>query len=182
MKKKKFLEKGRKMPFIGIVAKENDSNFIKKAIIRNSKLDEFKIININKKSIENVKNIKFDILVVNDNIEILLKNSKYLEKIINNAYYVIVNSDIKNNLFLLKNFGTNIITYGFNEKATVTISSIKEENTMVCIQRSIIGFDKSIVEEQEVNIKIEKNNVKKLYNVLVIFIILRIYGKILKKI
>ena len=169
------------MPFIGIVAKENDSNFIKNEITKNAKINKFEIININKKSIENVKNIKFDIIVINENIEKLLRESKYLEEIINKTYYVIINSDVKNNLSLIKNIGTNIITYGFNAKATITISSIKEENTMLCIQRSIKGIN-NIIDEQEISIKIEKNNVNKLYNVLVIFTILEIYGEFLKKI
>lgn len=170
------------MPFIGILAKENDSNFIKNEITKNAKSNKFEIIHINKKSIENVKNIKFDILVINQNIENLLKNSKYLEDIISKTDYVIINSDVKNDLSLLKNTGANIITYGFNAKATITISSIKEENTMLCVQRSIRGVHNHIIEEQENNIKIEKNNVGKLYNVLAIFTILVIYGENLKKI
>ena len=56
------------MPFIGIISKENDSNFIKNAINKNSK-GNFEIININKKSIENIKNVKFDVLVIGENIE-----------------------------------------------------------------------------------------------------------------
>ena len=75
----------------------------------------------------------------------------------------------------------NIITYGFNAKATITISSIKEEKTMICVQRKIKAIN-SIIEEQDFNVEIEKNNVNKLYNVLVIFTILAIYGKILQKI
>ena len=169
------------MPFIGIVAKENESNFIKNEIIKNTKTNKFEIINLNRKSIENVKNIKFDVLVIHENIDGLLKSSKYLEDIVNRSCYVIINSDIKNNL-LLKSLSGNIITYGFNSKATITISSIKEENTMLCIQRAMQGINKEIIEEQEINIEIEKNNVNKLYNVLVIFTILRIYGIILKKI
>lgn len=170
------------MPFIGIIAKENDSNFIKNEVIKNTKFNKFEIININRKSIENVKNIKFDILVIHQNFENLLKNSKYLEDIIAKTSYVIINSDVKNNLSLLKNSEANIITYGFNAKATITISSIKEENTMLCIQRSIRKINNHMIEEQEISIKIEKNNVNKLYNVLVIFTILVIYGEILKKI
>ena len=57
------------MPFVGIISKENDSNFIKNAISKNSKESNFEIININRKSIENVKNVKFDILVICENIE-----------------------------------------------------------------------------------------------------------------
>ena len=165
------------MPFVGIVSKENDSNFIKNAINKNSKENNFEIININKKSIENIKNVKFDILVICENIEKILKNSLYLEEIIKKADYIIVNSDVKENLSILKNVETNIVTYGFNAKATITISSIKEEKTMVCIQRKINGIN-NIIEEQDFNIEIEKNNVNKLYNVLVIFTILAIYGEI----
>ena len=51
------------MPFIGVIAKENDSNFIKNIITKNAKLNKFEIININMKNIENMKNIKFDVLI-----------------------------------------------------------------------------------------------------------------------
>lgn len=169
------------MPFVGIISKENDSNFIKNAINKNSKESNFEIININRKSIENIKNVKFDILVICENIEKMLKNSSYLEEIIRKADYIIINSDIKENLSILRNVETNIITYGFNAKATITISSIKEEKTMICVQRKIKAVN-GIIEEQDFNVEIEKNNVNKLYNVLVIFTILAIYGKILQKI
>ena len=131
---------------------------------------------------KNIKNIKFDVLVINEPIEDILKSSKYLENIINKVNYIIVNSDIKNNLLFLKNLKANIITYGFNAKATITVSSIKEENTMLCIQRNIETVDGKVIEEQETNIKINKNNLKKLYNVIIIFTIFRIYGEFLKKI
>lgn len=170
------------MPFIGIASKINDSNFIKNEIIKNAKLNKFEIININLKSIQNVKNIKFDTIVINENIEELLEHSKYLEDIISKSKYLVINSDIKNNLDWLKNSKTNVITYGFNAKATITISSVKEENTMLCIQRSFKNIEENIIEEQEINIKLKKNNVNKLYNVLVIFAIFEIYGEILKKI
>ena len=64
------------MPFIGIVAKESDSNFIKNKITKSSKKTNFEVININKKSIENIKNIKFEVIVINDEINGLLNNSK----------------------------------------------------------------------------------------------------------
>ena len=169
------------MPLVGIISKENDSNFIKNAVNKNSKENNFEIININKKSLENIKNVKFDILVICENIEDMIKNSLYLEEIIKKANYIIINSDVKENLAILKNAETNIITYGFNAKSTITISSIKEEKIMICIQRKISGV-KNVIEEQDFNIEIEKNNANKLYNILVIFTILAIYGEILQKI
>ena len=96
------------------------------------------------------------------------------------AKYIVINSDI-NTDYNIYNFKTNIITYGLNRKATITISSIKEEKIMICVQRKIKAVN-SIIEEQDFNVEIEKNNVNKLYNVLVIFTILAIYGKILQKI
>ena len=44
------------------------------------------------------------------------------------------------------------------------------------------SIDEKVIEEQEINIKLKKNNINKLYNVLVIFAILGIYGEKLKKI
>ena len=169
------------MPFVGIISKEKDINFIKNAVNKNSKENNFEIININKKSLENIKNVKFDILVICENIENMIKNSLYLEEIIKKANYIIINSDVKENLAILKNAETNIITYGFNAKSTITISSIKEEKIMICIQRKISGV-KNVIEEQDFNIEIEKNNTNKLYNILVIFTVLAIYGEILQKI
>ena len=169
------------MPFIGIISKENDSNFIKNVISKNSVKNKFEIININKKSIENIKNIKFDILVICENIDNMLKESKYLEEIIKKTCYLIINSDIKENLLILKNIEANIITYGFNAKSTITISSIKDEKIMLCLQRSIKGIF-GVIEEQEFNIETEGNNMNKLYNILVIFTILAVYGEILQKI
>ena len=169
------------MPFIGIISKENDSNYIKNIINKNAIKSKFEVININKKSIENIKNIKFDILVICENIEKMLKESSYLEDIIKKSCYLVINSDIKENFSLLKDIESNIITYGFNAKSTITISSIKDEKIMLCLQRSIKGIF-SIIEEQEFNIEIKRNNVNKLYNILVIFAILAIYGEILQKI
>lgn len=169
------------MPFIGIISKENDSNYIKNIINKNAIKNKFEVININKKSIENIKNIKFDILVICENIEKMLKESSYLEEIIKKSCYLVINSDIKENFSLLKDIEANIITYGFNAKSTITISSIKDDKLMLCLQRSIKGIF-SIIEEQEFNIEIKRNNVNKLYNILVIFAILAIYGEILQKI
>ncbi len=165
------------MPIIGIVAKENESNFIKNEIIKNAKKSKFEIININKKSIQNIKNIKFDVLAICENIEDFLKDSYYLKDIIYKTNYIIVNLD-KCNLEEPK----NLITYGLNTKSTITISSIKEETTMLCIQHKINGPQNNLIEEQENIINIKKNNINKLYNTMVIFTILLLYGEKIQKI
>ena len=170
------------MPFIGVIAKESDSNFIKKEVIKNSRNSKFEIININKKCIENIKNIRFEAVVINDDLTEFLKTSKYLEEIIRNAKYLVINSDVVKNSEILVNSNTNLITYGLNQKATITMSSIKSENILICVQNKFKNIFEKFVEEQEINVEISKNNLKKICNSMAVFSILTIYGEKLQKI
>ena len=170
------------MPFIGVIAKECDSNFIKNEIIKNSTNNKFEIFNINQKNIPNIKNITFESIIINEDIQELLKYSKYLEDILKKAKYIIINSDIIKDISILGESKINIITYGLNNQATVTISSVREEDILICIQNNFKNIQGKDIEEQEMNIKILKNNLKKLCNTLSIFTILSIYGEKLQKI
>ena len=49
-----------------------------------------------------------------------------------------------------------IITFGFNTKATITISSVKEEKIIVCLQRYIEKINGEIIDTQEKEIIISK--------------------------
>ena len=170
------------MPFIGVIAKECDSNFIKNEILKNSINNKFDIFNINKNNIQNVKNITFESIIINDEIKELLQCSKYLEDLIKKAKYIIINTDIIKDITFLGMSKINILTYGLNNKATVTISSVKEDDILICIQKSFKNIVGKTIEEQEINIKILKNNLKKLCNTLAIVTILSIYGESLQKI
>ena len=170
------------MPFIGIIAKECDSNFIKNEILRNSIKNKFEILNINQKNIENIKNIRFETIIIDEDITYFLNNSKYLEELINRSKYLVLNSDIIKNIDILNQPYEKIITYGLNNEATITISSVKDEDILVCIQKVFKDINENDIEQQEINIKIIKNNLKKLCNSLSIFTILSIYGEKLKKI
>ena len=189
------------MPFIGVIAKESDSNYIKKETIKNARNKKLEIININKKSIENIKNIRFDLIVINEDLAEFLKNSKYLEDIIKKAKYLIINLDVIDNIetqFFYDNqsntfnkiqkeksvqiLNNQIITYGLNQKATITMSSIKSENILICVQNKFKNYYGEIVEEQEVNVEISKNNLKKICNSMAIFAILTIFDEKMKKI
>lgn len=169
------------MPFIGIIAKESESNFIKNEVLKNSSL-KFEFVNINRTSVQNVKNIRFETIVINNEISDFLNVSKYLEELIINAKYIIVNSDIIKNIDILKQHNSNIITYGLNQKAVITISSIRNENILIFIQNKLKNINNDEIEEQEVNVKINKNSLKKVSNSMAIFTILLIYGDFLKKI
>lgn len=165
------------MPFIGVFAKENDNNFIKNEINRNSKINKFEIININSKSLENLKNIKFDVFVIKENILELINNSNYIKNIINNSNYIILNTDLNNEALITRK--ERIITYGFNTNSDISVSSIKDENIMICVQNKIKSMNEKIIEEQEVIIKVKRHNINKLYNIMVVFTVLSIYGEVL---
>ena len=134
------------------------------------------------KSIENIKNIRFETVVINDDLTEFFKNSNYIEEIIRNSKFLIINTDIVKNLDVLLNNKISLVTYGLNQKAMVTMSSIKKENILICVQNKFENSTGQMIEEQEVNVEISKNNLKKICNSMAVFSILIIYGEKLQKI
>ena len=162
------------MSLIGIVANKNDIQAIKK------KISAYKcdIIEINKHSINNLKNIQFDEIIFLKDIILQDSEYKFMKNIISKAQYLIINVDIGMDIFnkIKIEKPIKLITFGFNSKATITISSIKEEKIIVCLQRDIQRFDNKIIETQEKEIKINKGKDKKIYNELVVFIIKELHN------
>ena len=154
------------MFFIGIISEEKNEKYIKEMLKHN--INNSNVIFINEKNIDNIKNVKFKIIVLNK--ELINKN---LESILLNAEYLILNSDI--NVKLVENLNLKVITYGFNSKATVTASSITEEEMLVCIQRNIVDMYNNKFEPQEINI--EKNELLDIYDNMYIMCIKILYGK-----
>lgn len=159
------------MPFIGIIAEERKSNIIKKQIVERLKIDENLIILIKEKNIENIKNIKFDTIILDRKFN----NEKKLKMVLENVKYLIINCDVVKSLNVLNDIEINVITYGFNSKATITASSVGEEEILVCLQRNIINAKKQKVEPQEVKIEIQNDAM----STMAITAILLIYGKII---
>lgn len=152
------------MPLIGVIAKKKSIKIIKKYLIE----DKLQLIEINNKSIDNLKNIKFDEIIILEKINIDKEKYIYINEIISKVDYLIVNDSID-----LSNIEVNnpikIITIGFNSKSTITISSITEEKIILSVQREITKKNKEIMECQEKVINVvERGNV---YNEIVVFII-----------
>lgn len=136
------------MFFIGIITDKNSENNIKN--IMKDKLKESEIVFLNNNNLENFRNVKFDSIVINNEIE-----DKYLlDKILEKSKYVLYNSDIKTKESFSKDIYQNIITYGYNSKAVVTISSVTDESYLIYIQKNIDGYNKSVGIQE---IKFEKN-------------------------
>ena len=135
------------------------------------KLKESEIVFLNNNNFENFRNVKFDSIVINNEIE-----DKYLlNKILEKSKYVLYNSDIKTKENFSKDLYQNIITYGYNSKAVVTISSVTDESYLIYIQKNIDGYNKS-VGIQEIKFEKNKKNINA-YDGIITTIIEIIYNK-----
>ncbi len=139
------------MHFIGIITDKNSENNIKNIMKEN--LEE-EMIFLNEKNLDNFKNIKFDSIVINNNI----KNNIILDKILSKSKYILYNSDIDLKSDSFKKVNSNVITYGYNSNATVTISSATDESYLIFIQKNIYGYNE-IAGVQEIKFEKAKNNI-----------------------
>ena len=157
------------MPFIGIIAEEDKENCIRRQIIEKLNLRESSVLFIKEKSIENIKNIKFETILLDREF----KNVEMLKILLKNVKYLVINSDIGCNLNLLDNLEMTVITYGFNSKSTITASSVNEEEVLVCVQRNILDVKKRKIEPQEIKREMQNDA----SSTMAITAILLIYGK-----
>lgn len=156
------------MFFIGVVTKQKNEEYIKRKLA--NIVPEENIIFITEKNILNIKNIKFESLLIDTKIN----NTVELRKIISNSKYIVLNSDIEMNLDAIKNLNLVVITYGFNNKSTFTVSSIEENNIIICLQRIIFNKKGNEIEPQEYEIKTDINIDK--YTIIAIEILKIIYS------
>ena len=155
------------MSFIGVFLDNKKFQILQKNM---NKIDKT-LINIKKKSIENVKNVKFDIIVISENLENFKEEINYVKNFCMKAKYLVINSDIEINCSILKEIKTNIITYGLNHKSTVTLSSITDESVLIFAQREFKNMENKAIEVGEYNIKIQKENRTNIHEIMLAFIL-----------
>ncbi len=160
------------MIFIGIMSECKSYENIKEKL----KNEDINLIHINKKSIKNIKNIKFETLIIDIDLEEFQQEKEIIEQICNNAKYVFINTDINidNNLGMKPK--KEIITYGLNQKATVTVSSIKDRDILIYVQRNIKDNKEKSIEVGEKLVKIKEGTKLKNYEILILYIIFLIYN------
>lgn len=146
----------------------NENNHIVKIINYNQffnilqSKDDLLIIGITSPytSSEYINKLKLDILIINETDEILSLTSPSL--LMNDKSIILINADKKNSLELKKYTPSYIITFGFNSKASVTISSLKEgtyNTVQICFQRDIPTLSNKIIGEQEFSVNIRHNDI-----------------------
>lgn len=118
--------------------------------LTNELIEYNKIAIVNEENVKKYINEEIDMLIIEDEIV----QSKYLEQLCNHSKYILLQDNVNLNIKLEKN--SNVITFGFNHKSTVTVSSISEEKIVICVQREIKSFKNKSIEPQELTIKNEE--------------------------
>ena len=161
------------MSFIGVVASKKCFENIQKKMTEEIKEETINLLPINLRSIENIKNIKFETIIVEDSLEKFKNHKEIIQKILEKAEYILINTDKNKEIENIP----NQITYGLNQKADVTVSSISETDILVYWQKSLKNKEGNKIEIEERRIKKEERQLLKTYEVLIVYTLLRIYTK-----
>ena len=156
------------MTFIGIITDQKSENDISKLLGNNNFFIENNVIFIKEKNIDNIKNVHFDTVVINRRFE----KSDELNKLLENTKNVIVNMDTNIDNKELNIVNSNLITYGFNSKSSITISSVTDDDVLIYLQRNIYN-NYGEIEVQE--IKIENNPNYSIYDLIVVLTLFLMY-------
>ena len=162
------------MPLVGIIAKKRDFQSIKKEL----QDCNIELIHLNKETIINVNKIFFEEIIILEDINLKPGEYKLMNEVVLKTKYLIINADIEINIlkYITIEKPVKVITFGFNSKSTISISSVNDEKIIVCLQRNLERVDNKIIESQEKEIKIVKDTNRKIHNKLVVFIIKELHN------
>lgn len=163
------------MSFVGIIANDRDFKNIRKTFSGKDICKSISLIEINEKNLENIRNITFETIIFCRDINCSNIQTSYLNKLCENVDYLVINSDFNLHTPPLTNKKCTIITFGLNQKSTVTISSISESGFVLSLQKNITKKNNQIQEMEEKSIKTKNTNNFNLYKILIQYIIKIIY-------
>lgn len=139
------------MSLIGILTQNQNKAYLKEELKKRQLEDVFFLT---ESTAQNMRNVKFDTFLLGKKIT---TKQETIREIAKRTDYFILNSDVKENLQLLDNLDLKLITYGYNQKASVTTSSVEEGKVIVCLQRGIKNIYQEEIEPQEIELKADKN-------------------------
>ena len=155
------------MTFVGIISDNKSFQVLKE----NIGTQDVNLIQINNKSIDNIKNIKFEMIIINKELKSLEEKKLIIDTLCMNSKYILLNTDLNKEFNFGQKCKEKIITFGLNHRATVTVSSITESNILVYLQRNVKDKNDKLIEVGEKQVKINKDNKIKVYEILIIYII-----------
>lgn len=167
----------KEMHLIGIFSNHLEYEMIKQNITKNMKRKDLALIHINSKNIENMKNIVFETMVLCNQEKINDMQKNILNKLCSHSMFLIINADVFCNTKMISNTEINGISYGLNQKSTITISSMQEDKAIISIQRNMNNLQQKKIEMGEIAIDLKKYRQKNIETVLAIFTISLIYSE-----
>ena len=165
------------MHFIGIFSNHSEYEMIKQNIIKIVNRKDLEFIHISSKNIENMKNIVFETIVLCHQENMNDEQKSILNKLCSNCMFIVVNADAFCKTKTICNKKTNCISYGLNQKSTITISSIQEDKAILSIQRNINNLEQKMIEMGEMEIDVKQYKPNQIENILAIFTTYLIYSK-----
>ena len=156
------------MTFVGIISDNKSFQVLKE----NIGTQDVNLIQINNKSIDNIKNIKFEMIIINKELKSLEEKKLIIDTLCMNSKYILLNTDLNKEFNFGQKCKEKIITFGLNHKATVTVSSITESSILVYLQKNVKDKNDKLIEVGEKQVKINKDNKIKVYEILIIYIFL----------
>ena len=165
------------MHFIGIFSNHSEYEMIKQNIIKIVNRKDLEFIHISSKNIENMKNIVFETIVLCHQENMNDEQKSILNKLCSNCMFIVVNADAFCKTKTICNKKTNCISYGLNQKSTITISSIQEDKAILSIQRNINNLEQKMIEMGEMEIDVKQYQPNQIENILAIFTTYLIYSK-----
>lgn len=171
---------GSKMHLIGIFSNHSEYEMIKQNVKDIIDRKDLEFIHITSRNIENMKNIVFETIVLCHQEKINDIQKVILNKLCNNCIFIIINTDRFCNTKIISDKKTNCISYGLNQKSTITISSLQEDKAVLSIQRNILNIEKKTIEMGEMLLELKNNEQKYVETMLASFTISIIYFDIYK--
>lgn len=162
------------MSFIGILSENKSFENIKAKLMEMAGQNKLNSIFINQKSIENMKNIKFDVVVIDSDWNKLEDKKEILKQIAKKSNYVLINTDV--NKITNESEKEKVITYGLNQRAIVTISSITDSDILIYVQKHIKTKQNKLLEIEEKRLKINEKCKLKTYEILILYTIFLLYN------
>ena len=158
------------MSSIGIITNPKNKEYMTKVLSK--EFDISQMIFITDKNFKGIKKIKFETIIIDSSIN----NIRNLKEIIQNATYIVLNSDLIRDYEIFGEMNIFVISYGFNSKSTFTVSSISENNIIICLQRIITNIFNVKYEPQEIQVKNDEG--VDIYTIISSQILILMYKKI----
>ena len=149
------------MPFIEIITDSKSQTQLNKVITKKM-VNDCDILFIKD------KNIELETLVLNRSVE----NDELMSKIMKNSKNLILNLDLNENLQYEDS--CNVISYGYSSKSDITVSSVEDDEILICVQHTIKSMFDKVIEPQEIKVNVRAD--MNVYNIMIVIALSSLYA------